>query len=344
MSDQSNQDQAPALALLLGLFAAVPVTLLGLFAPIISRLGAVPGLLPQLRAVTVPVVRELLSETAPLVEKVVSEAASAGVVDGGGTGTTGATDGFGAESHAERSARMIREDLQGKLNGLTYRITRFPDDVYQAVITDAALDQVLGLTPAEAQHSAYEKLVRQGITGFTDSRGRNWELSAYVDMAVRTAAQRAYNAARLQELGDAGFNYFIVSDDGHPCPLCQPWQGVILTSGTPDNVAHNTVADATAAGLFHPRCRHVLSGYRPGMPVPPVHEWGPEDQRRYDESQQQRALERAIRAAKREQAAAYTQAMKAAANRAVRQAQANMRNFIDQTGRVRVSRREQLHL
>lgn len=339
-SDQQNADGLSAA--LIALFAAVPVALLGAFAPLIRRLGATPLLLPQLRAAAVPVVRELRAEIPDLVAEAVTAAVEAGRGSGGSGVPPIGSPRF--ESHAERAARAIREDLDGKLNGLQLRIARFSGDVYQAVTADAALDQVMGRTPAEAQHAAYERLVRAGITGFTDSKGRNWELTAYVEMAVRTAVERAYNVARLDELTTAGFHYFIVSDDGHPCPLCQPWQGVIVTDGVPDQYAHHTIAEATAAGLFHPRCRHVLSGWAPGFPAPSPRPWGPEDQRRYDQSQQQRALERAIRAAKRELAAAYTPPMETAAKQALRAAQANMRAFIDQTGRVRLSRREQLHL
>lgn len=314
MDQQDNQ----GIDALLALFATLPIVLLGKFADLIRHFGVSPILLTKMRAVQAPVVRELRAKIPSAVEAAIP--------------------------HAEQSAIALRKDLEGKLNGLSFRINRFPEDVYRAVTADAALDQVLGRTPAEAQHTAYERLLKEGITGFTDSRGRNWELSAYVEMAVRTAAQRAYNAARLTELQAHGFGYFIVSDDGHPCPLCLRWQNVILTDGAPDHIAEHTIAEATAEGLFHPRCRHVLSGYTPGMPLPEPHEWGPADQAAYAESQQQRALERDIRAAKRELAGAFTPEMQAAARRKVRQAQARMRDFIEQTGRVRVSRREQLGL
>ena len=137
----------------------------------------------------------------------------------------------------------------------------------------------------------------------------------------------------------------MVSDDGHPCPLCAVWQNVVLTAGIPDEIAQHTIAEAAAAGLWHPRCRHVLGSFIPGFTtVPPPHKWNAADQARYDESQRQRALERAIRAAKRELDGAFTPEMRAAAQFKVRRAQGNMRQFIDQSGRVRISRREQLHL
>jgi hypothetical protein len=252
------------------------------------------------------------------------------------------------DSHAQRSAQAIRDDLTGKLNGLGYRITRYADDAYQAVTADAAISQVLGLTPSQAQHEAYTKLLSNGITGFTDSRGRNWELTAYVDMAVRTAAQRAYNVAHLDRMQALGIQYVTIPSDGHPCPLCLPWENTVLSIGPNLNPAvhtDGTLAEAIAAGLEHPRCRHVPGAFIPGVTtIPAPHVWGPDDQAKYDESQQQRALERQIRAAKRQLDGAFTPEMRAAAAKKVRQEQAHMRGFIDRTGRVRVTRREQLHL
>lgn len=355
MAQQQSQDATAtaASASLIALFASVPVALFAAFVPLIRRLGPVLALLPQLRAASGPVIRELRAETPALVNETVTAGVDAGVQAADAAGGSGVppklpglevTGPGGFESHAERAARAIREDLEGKLNGLQFRIARFANDVYQAVVADASLDQIMGRTPAEAQHAAYDRLVKAGITGFTDSKGRNWELTAYVEMAVRTAVERAYNVAQLDRLRAVGFTYFVVSDDGHPCPLCQPWQGVVLTDSVPDEYAHHTIAEATSAGLFHPRCRHVLDGWQPGTPVTPPHEWGPEDQQRYDESQQHRALERRIRAAKREVAAAFTPQMETAAKQRLRAAQANMRDFINQTGRIRRSNREQLHL
>lgn len=362
MTDQPQNDQrqeviftatvAAATAVLVAAFADVQLDLLRKFAGLIARYGLGDLLLHAMRKTAKASVDQLQQEIPGLVARVVGRAAHDGASaadhngSGGGTDVIPRTPMFGDswESHAERSARAIREDLAGKLNGLGYRITRYADDVYRAVQADAATAQVLGMTPAEAQHLAYRKLVSKGITGFTDSRGRNWELSAYVEMATRTAAERAFNVSHLDRMQSLGIELYTVTDDGHPCPLCAPWQGKIL-SATPDSRADATIDEATAAGLFHPRCRHTLVAYFPGVTeIPAPHEWDAEDQRKYDESQTQRRLEREIRAAKREEAAAFTPEMRSQAQFKVRAAQARMRDFIDQTSRVRNRRREQVNL
>jgi len=338
---------AAVTAVLLAKFGDMQLDLLKRFAALIAKYGVGDLLLFAMRKTAKASVDQLQGEIPALVARVVGRAAHDGAeAAGGGGGLVPRSPLFGDswESHAERSARAIREDLTGKLNQLGYRITRYADDVYRAVQADASAAQVLGLTPAQAQHDAYRKLVRQGVTGFTDSRDRNWELSAYVEMASRTAAERAFNVSHLDRMQALGIDLFTVDDDGHPCPLCAPWQGKVL-SAVPDSRADATIAEATAEGLFHPRCRHTVVAYVPGVTeIPAPHEWNADDQRRYDESQTQRRLEREIRAAKREEAAAFTPEMRSQAQFNVRRAQARMRGFIDQTGRVRNSRRESLNL
>lgn len=338
---------AAVTAILLAKFGDMQLDLLKKFAGLIAKYGVGDLLLFAMRKTAKQSVDQLQGEIPALVARVVGRAAHDGAEAAGGGGDVVPRSpllGDSWESHAERSARAIREDLTGKLNQLGYRITRYADDVYRAVQADASAAQVLGLTPAQAQHDAYRKLVRQGVTGFTDARGRNWELSAYVEMATRTAAERAFNVSHLDRMQSLGLDLFTVTDDGHPCPLCLPWQGKIL-SVLPDGRADATLEEATAAGLFHPNCRHTLVGYLPGVTVIPApHEWSPEDEARYVESQRQRKLERDIRAAKRELAAAYTPEMRSRAQFSVRRAQARMREFIEQTGRVRNKRRELLNL
>jgi len=247
--------------------------------------------------------------------------------------------------HGERSVQAIRDDIVSTLQDVRRRITRLPDDVYKVISPAAAAGQALGhgYTPAQAQAFAWREYVRQGVTGFTDRSGRNWSLSAYVEMSVRSETMRAYNASHLQVLTAAGIHLFTVSDDGHPCPLCQPWQNRVLTQ-TPDG-EHATIAEATAAGLFHPNCKHVLSGVIPGVTqLPAVKPWADDDQRLYNLTQQQRRLELEIRKAKRTLEYASNPAAASKARQDVRHAQARMRKFITDTGFLRYSRREQVDL
>jgi len=271
--------------------------------------------------------------------------------------------------HDVTASRLIAEDLASRFTAAAQRITRFGDDAYRAATTGGALAQInpaldvihnvmTKATPAEAQAQAWRELTSRGVTGFTDVKGREWNLATYVEMATRTATQRAYNASHRERLTLAGITYFTISTTGRPCPLCAPWEGKVLADVGASEVtepdASNgepvtfhvaaTIEDATAAGLFHPNCKHTLTAYLPGVTVLKLNAWTAQNEQDYKNTQKLRALERAVRQAKQVQAAALTDTARAKAGRDVRAAQANVRAFTAQTGLMRRNRREQLNL
>lgn len=240
------------------------------------------------------------------------------------------------------AANAIGLDLAHRLDSTLPGILRFADDAYRAATVAGSLTALEAHgTPALAQQAAWRRLTERGVTGFTDRTGRRWNLASYVEMATRTAVQRAYNAAHLDRMLAIGIDQFTVSDDGHPCPLCQPWQGRVLTHAGPSP----TIDEARAAGLFHPNCRHTLIAYLPGVSkTPAVTPWTAADQARYDATQQLRALERKVRDHKRAAAGARTVLDAKRARTRQLAVQAQIRAHVDRHGLVRRARREQLNL
>lgn len=342
--------------------------------------------IPRLRAVTSQVLATLTVRTRPLVATLTGAAGEAGalaaegevtaLIEAATPGTAPTTappthlpppppttgdgawipsepDGFDlSRPHGERAAEAIATDLSSSLANVRERITRFPDDVYKAVAPHAAMYSVLdnGWTERQSQAEAWRHFLRHGVTGFTDRAGRRWSLATYVDMAVRTARTRAFNDSHLQQMRWLGMRFFQVPEHATSCPLCFPWQGQVLSDGLqPDPGVHvaGTLADAIAAGLFHPQCRHTLTAYLPGIsdPPPPPPVWGEAEQQQYADLERQRRLERRVRAAKEAEALAIDPASKAAARKAVRAAQRAAKAHVD--GKPHLSRnygREQPHL
>ena len=335
----------------------------------IARTGA-PDMLPRMRVAAREAAAALQATAGPLVEQMTAQAAQAGSAAASAElrAVTSAsarleamfsTPGLGAVDHGVLSAQMIAQDLRSSLDAVSLRITRFADDAYRAATASAATEQVLGATPAEAQAQAWRELTAKGVTGFVDKAGKHWTLSAYVEMATRTAALRAYNASHEARLLAMGVTYFTVSDTGRPCPLCLPWQGRVLSSGGASEVTtwaadrdehvtfrvDATVAEAREAGLFHPMCKHTLTAYLPGVTrLSAVSSWTDADERRYRATQRLRALERQVRAAKHQAIGALTDLERKRAERLVRAGQARIRNHLAQTGLIRRPRREQLDL
>jgi hypothetical protein len=179
---------------------------------------------------------------------------------------------LGVSEHGFLSARKIFTDLQSALDDVKLRITRLPDDIYRRVVL-SAVDQVTGgVSPRAAQAAAWRDLMGHGVTGFVDARGARWRLSTYVDMAVRTASQRAYLESSVERMGSHGIEFFLVPPHEGACPKCVPWQGAVLSARGAGTYVVNgatvvvaaTIQEAREAGLFHPNCRDVLVAFLPG--------------------------------------------------------------------------------
>lgn len=240
------------------------------------------------------------------------------------------------------------------------RILRAPVDAYRSIVARVSASPLLGtLTRRQAAQRALDQFATQGITGFVDKAGRNWDMASYAEMAVRSATGRAAIAGHIERLEAVGEQLVIVSSAPLECPLCRPWEGEILAingqtgphSLTLPNAIERrqTVAvhvagslpEARAAGLFHPNCRHSLSLYLPGVttrPQSPPHPQGAT----YEDTQQQRYLERQIRAWKRRAAVAMDDGARRRANAKVREYQARIRQLTAEKGLKRKPPREQI--
>lgn len=317
----------------------------------------------QLRTRTGPIAAGILHEAARHGEAAAAAAVRDAVAGHARLAQTYLERTHGITGHAVAAANAVAADLAGRLDAARHAILRFPDDAYRAAVAEATTRQVLGreqLTPQATQHLAWRELTRQGITGYTDTSGRKWNLSSYVEMASRTAVQRAYNQAHQDRMTATGVRYFTVNHDGHPCPLCRPFEGRVLVAAGVTGLVHDrdaatgdavsfrvtaTLDQARLAGFQHPNCRHVLIAYFPGVTKTTAEPaWTAADQVRYDATQRLRQLERRVRATKREAAAAIDPAGKADAGRKVRQLQAEIRAHVARHDLVRRPRREQLDL
>jgi hypothetical protein len=231
------------------------------------------------------------------------------------------------------------------MNSANAAILRTSLDAYRSTIADVSTQVVSGQsTRLQATQKALDKLAEKGITGFTDRTGRAWSIDSYAEMAVRTADGRAYLGGKIDTFSAAGIHEYVVSRSGSPCPLCGPWEGRVVSEGPSK---YPTVGEARAAGLFHPNCGHTLDAFTPGTekllgvrPNGPSQAEVEEQRKRYAQSQQQRALERNVRKAKLDQAAAITPQARQKANAQVAQAQADLRAHTARTGARRQYARE----
>lgn len=257
-----------------------------------------------------------------------------------------------------QAINRLASGLAGRLEGTHLPIVRSAVDGYRAAVA-APSALVLGgaLTRAQAAERAWNEVLDQGFTGFTDARGRRWSAAGYVEMATRTATAQAAVQGHLDRLGELGVDLVIVSDASQECRLCRPWEGKVLTrgpgqagtieaeselTGEPVTVRiAGSLSEAIAGGLFHPNCRHSVSAYLPGLTKAPKDTADPDGDRA---RQQLRYLERETRKWKLRESGALTPEAKAKAAAKVKARQQQIGAHVKANDLTRRRDREQLDL
>ena len=250
------------------------------------------------------------------------------------------------QSSLDQYARMVQ---------LTAEIERQAEQT-QAILNEAAGSVATGTeTRTQALNRAIRRISEEGLAGFYDKAGRSWSPEAYVNMDIRTTVHNVAIQSVKNRMEDYNTEVFQVSAHAGARPLCYPHQGKLYswnnTAGEIETgngrMMHyeplNSTSYGEPAGLFGINCGHYPIPIIPGVTIPHAQDFvQPKEQndKQYAESQQQRALERKIRAAKR---ALEMGDSSPEAKERVKAAQEEMRQFIKATGRTRRPDRESLY-
>ena len=234
------------------------------------------------------------------------------------------------------------EAVAGDLDKAEHAIFRFADDVYRQTIFRAQMYLDTGtMTLRQAVDLATKDFLDQGITCIEYKDGRRVNIASYVEMALRTASQRATFMADGEKRNRWGVHTIFVSAHANACDLCIPWQGKVLiddvySSGIrPRDGNYPLLSEAMDKGLLHPNCRHTLATYFPGvtkLPEVPDEETA---RKNYEAEQKQRYMERQIRKWKRRAAGALDEENQAAAEAKVKYWQARMREHLKENPQLR---------
>lgn len=229
----------------------------------------------------------------------------------------------------------------------------------QSILNAAAGEVVTGVSAwNNAMHDAVAKMVQNGLTGFIDHAGRQWSAEAYVAMDIRTTMHQTANAAVWDRAEEYGSDIYQVSSHPGARPLCYPWQGKLISridfsrdvedldGDTVHVYAQKETSYGKAAGLFGVNCRHYPTPFIPGFSALRARglQSPEENKETYELTQEQRGLERKLRAEKldleilKAQGAPADQ-IKAQENK-VRTANAEIQKFCDEHGLPRRRNRE----
>lgn len=283
----------------------------------------------------------------------------------------GLTNGVDVPNIAPRQMQAFQyyyEQSADKLNLVNTVMLESTEQAYAATVADisakisntqgilnTATGQIITGTASfnKVQRVAVRRMVDNGITGFIDHGGHHWSPEAYVAMDMRTTMTNTAREAVWEQSDAVGCDLYQVSWHDGARPLCYPWQGKIISrngwTGTVEDDEGNTVhvhseseieSFRYGGGLFGVNCGHYPIPFFPGFSrMRPPQQNEEENAKEYAESQQQRALERKVREEKRElevmKAQGATKEEIDAQKIRVRNANANLTEFCDKTGRAR---------
>lgn len=214
-------------------------------------------------------------------------------------------------------------------------------------------------TRQQAVRRAINELLDNGIPAFVDKAGREWSPEAYVNMDIRTTVTNTAHQAQDERMDDYGLDLFQVSSHSGARPKCAKDQGKIFSrknkSGYTTDLNSRRVrfypqsssSIGEPDGLFGINCGHFKLPFVPGLSMQryfPTEDVA-ENDRLYQQSQQQRALERKIRRAKQEcmvyDALGDKEAFRKA-SAALKASRDTLNSFTKATGRTRRTDREQV--
>lgn len=202
----------------------------------------------------------------------------------------------------------VKNDLKKAQHGVLRRM----DDVYRQTIYKAEVHMTAGAkTLDQAIDMATKEFLERGIDCIIYSNGRRATIPAYVEMALRTASQRATFLGEGKKRDEWGIYTVVMSAHDNCSSWCMPFQGTVMIDDVYTSISKEQAAElsrdtgyvllsyAMEQGAFHPNCRHTLATYFPGVTQlpPPVDE--EKAKRNYEAEQRQRYIERQIRRYKR---------------------------------------------
>lgn len=208
-----------------------------------------------------------------------------------------------------------------------FTILRKTDDALRTIQAEVSTGVLTGVeTRKQVAQKMLNRLADAGITSFVDKLGRQWEMSSYVDMVTRAVTANAMLQGHIDRQAQADRDLVVISEHIGECTLCRPFEGKVLSiSG--QTIGYQTLSSARSQGLFHPNCRHTLTGYIPGLTkIEPPDNSNSEEQYKY--TQQQRSNERQIRRWKRREAVAMNDKEKAFAKSKINEYRSRQRELL----------------
>ena len=284
---------------------------------------------------------KILGEYMPTIEEATEKVLQEQYAEGGADSFFGSSD---------PKLKSLIHEMQNNEVRVKQGCLRYMNDVYRkTILRTATAMNAGGMSLHKAVDEATEDFLAQGIRCIRYSNGRLVNIATYAEMALRTCNTRAMLMGEAKQRERMGIDTVLVSQYGACSDTCLPWQGrvyiddVFQTYNGPRTgsfgISRNgrqymLLSVAIKGGLFHPNCRHTITTWIEGVSTMPKPMDAKEIERVNKLEKTQRALERKVRKAKRQAEGLTDPEAQKAAKARVREAQAELREFVKKNGDV----------
>lgn len=152
---------------------------------------------------------------------------------------------------------ILADNLENRLRDARVVVGRRTDDVFRREGLRAALIATASDTEdvQVAAAGMRERLLKQGVTAFVDSRGAHWRLDTYAEMTIRTNVTDALAMGTRDTLLARDFDLVEIHSGESACPKCQPYLGQTWSLTGRSKKYKKLPAEPS----YHPKCDCVMT-------------------------------------------------------------------------------------
>jgi hypothetical protein len=159
----------------------------------------------------------------------------------------------------QQAVQVLAENAYSRFSSVDQIVGRQTEDIFRKVALENVRGSVMGYeTTAKAAQQIKQDLADNGITGFVDKAGHEWDMGRYAKVTAQETTNQTFRAGSANRYQEHGHDLVRISEHEGACPLCDPFQGETFSLSGQDE-EFPPLQDAIDAGLFHVGCLHVLN-------------------------------------------------------------------------------------
>jgi hypothetical protein len=153
----------------------------------------------------------------------------------------------------DQALALLKENISSRLGDATTHVGRRVDDVFRKEGLRIASLSLGDQEVPNLSDQLQQRLVKQGVSAFTDRNGTNWGLAEYARMAVKTTTAEAIFYGTQGVLIGNGLDVVEVNHVSNPCDLCAKYDGKTFSL-----TGRSTYPLLDTTFPVHPNCQHYM--------------------------------------------------------------------------------------